>query len=200
MSGETLDFKKHLSLQVGQYCQVHEEEQPRNSEIPRTRGAISLGPSGNLQGAYKFMALNTGKKITRCSWDVIPMPDTVIARVNELANDQPEQFTFTDKHGRVIGDADNIDDFPGVDFDDDDDHIPGVPPADYMAQLPTVDEVDDVEPTGVDIQVEPEQNLDPVQETFEPIVEIHDDLDTPPPIVQESAPTAETTQEPAGVR
>ncbi len=25
MSGETLDYKKHLSLQVGQYCQVHEE-------------------------------------------------------------------------------------------------------------------------------------------------------------------------------
>jgi hypothetical protein len=23
MSGETLDYKKHLSLQVGQYCQVH---------------------------------------------------------------------------------------------------------------------------------------------------------------------------------
>ena len=50
---------------------------------------------------------------------------------------------------------------------------------------------DVVEPTGVDIQVEPEvepeQNLDPVQETFEPIVEIHDDLDTPPPIVQETA-------------
>jgi hypothetical protein len=24
MSGETLDYKKHLSLQIGQYCQVHE--------------------------------------------------------------------------------------------------------------------------------------------------------------------------------
>ena len=25
MSGETLDYKKHLSLPIGQYCQVHEE-------------------------------------------------------------------------------------------------------------------------------------------------------------------------------
>jgi hypothetical protein len=24
MSGETLDYKKHMSLQLGQYCQVHE--------------------------------------------------------------------------------------------------------------------------------------------------------------------------------
>jgi hypothetical protein len=30
------------------------------------------------------MALNTGKKITHQSWDVIPMPDMVIAYVNAL--------------------------------------------------------------------------------------------------------------------
>jgi hypothetical protein len=48
MSGETLECKKHLSLQVGQYCQVHEEENPRNTQVARTKGAISLGPSGNL--------------------------------------------------------------------------------------------------------------------------------------------------------
>jgi hypothetical protein len=65
MSGETLDYKKHLGLQVGECWQVHEEDTPRNSQSPRTKGAISLGPSGNLQGGYKFMALNTGKKITR---------------------------------------------------------------------------------------------------------------------------------------
>jgi hypothetical protein len=29
MSSETLDFKKHLSLQVGQYCKVHEEPRER---------------------------------------------------------------------------------------------------------------------------------------------------------------------------
>ena len=115
MSGETLDFKKHLSLPIGQYCQVHEEELPRNSQAARTRGAISLGPSGNLQGGHKFMALNTGKKIVRRTWDVIPIPDTVIARVNTLASDQPEQLIFTDRHGRLIGDVE----IPGVDFDTD---------------------------------------------------------------------------------
>jgi hypothetical protein len=31
MSGETLDYKNHLSLQVGQYCQVHEEDTLHNS-------------------------------------------------------------------------------------------------------------------------------------------------------------------------
>ena len=52
MSGEVLEYKQHLRLQIGQYCQVHEEELPRNSQVARTRGAISFGPSGNLQGGF----------------------------------------------------------------------------------------------------------------------------------------------------
>ena len=62
MSGEIIDYKKHLSLHIGQYYQVHKEDAPRNIQNPRTKGAISLGPSGNLQGGFKFMALNTEKK------------------------------------------------------------------------------------------------------------------------------------------
>ena len=38
---------------------------PRNSQAPRTKGTICLGPSENLQEGYKFMALNSGKKIVR---------------------------------------------------------------------------------------------------------------------------------------
>jgi hypothetical protein len=53
MSGETLYYKKYMSLQLGQYCQVHEEDNPRNSQIARTKGDIYLGPSGNLQGGVK---------------------------------------------------------------------------------------------------------------------------------------------------
>ena len=63
ISGEIIDYKKHLSLQIGKYCQVHEEDAPRNTQNPRKKGVISRGPSGNLQGGFKFMALNTGKKL-----------------------------------------------------------------------------------------------------------------------------------------
>jgi hypothetical protein len=39
ISGETLDFKKHLSLQIGHYCQVHEEDTPQTvrSLAPKER-------------------------------------------------------------------------------------------------------------------------------------------------------------------
>jgi hypothetical protein len=96
---------------------VHEKETPRNSQIARTKGAISLRLSGNLQGGCKFMALKSSKKIVRRSWYVIPMPDLVIARFNVLGSDQPHKMTFTDRHGGLIGDIE----IPVVDAGEDDD-------------------------------------------------------------------------------
>jgi hypothetical protein len=160
MSGETLDYKKHMSLQLGQYCQVHEEGNPRKSQISRTKGVIYLGSSGNMQGGFKFMALNTGKKMVCHSWDVIPMPDIIIHRVNAFCSNQPQQITFVDRHGRLIRDIE----IPGVDAnEDDDDPLPGAVPAIS----------DDIEIPGVDVKVPKAQDADPA-----PQVEI-DDLDIP---------------------
>ena len=71
------------------------------------------------------MELNSGRKIVHRILDLIPMPDAVIACVNTLGSDQTKIITFTDRHGRVIGDVetpgvgDNSDKgevgFPGVD-------------------------------------------------------------------------------------
>jgi hypothetical protein len=170
--GETLDYKKHLSLQLGKYCQVHEEENPHNSQIARTNGVISLGPSGNMQGGFKFMALKTGKKMVRRSWDVIPMTDLVIDKVNALGIDQPQQMAFTDRHGRLIG---NIQ-IPGVDANEDDnDPIRGV--------VPVI--ADDIDIPEVDVEGPEAQDAVPA-----PQVEI-DDLDIPhdDPAPIEIAPT-----------
>jgi hypothetical protein len=160
MSGETLDFKKNLSLQIVQYCQVHEEDTPRNSQVAHTKGAISLGQSGNLQGGFKFMALNSGKKIVRRSWDVIPMPIVVINRVNELGKNQPRLMTFTDRHGRLIGDME----IPGVDSTENEDYFPGVAPV----------IADDIDIPGVDMA-----GPEALDEVPAPQVEIYDLDDIP---------------------
>ena len=119
MSGETLDFKNNVCLQLEHYCQVHEEEIPRNSQAPRTKGGIFLIPSGNLQGIYKFMALESGKNIVQNNWDLTTMPDMVIARVNTLGGDQPKLLTFTGRHGRLIRNLEN----PGVGDDSDEGEV-----------------------------------------------------------------------------
>jgi hypothetical protein len=111
---EILDYKKQFRLSIGDYCQVHENYTPRNSQLPRTQGAICLGPSGNIQGGYYFMSLRSGLKITRYSWTLIPMPDTVIDQVNTLGSAEPEILSFADRRGRKIGEID----IPDVDSDD----------------------------------------------------------------------------------
>jgi hypothetical protein len=93
-----------LSIGFGTYCQVAENVEPRNNLTPCTRAAISLGNSGNLSGGQIFLALDTGHTITWHQWVVLPMPPAVIARVNLLGRAEPSILTFTDRHGREIGD------------------------------------------------------------------------------------------------
>ena len=191
MSGETLDYKKHLCLQFGQYCQVHEEQEPRNGQTARTKGAISLGPSGNLQGGYKFMALDTGAKIVRRSWDVIPMPDIVIKRVNTLGNNQPEILTFTDRQGQSIG----VDKIPGVDTaDTNTDEIPGVihePVIIDNTEIPGVTAVENDTPQQIEIN-----DLDIPETNTDPIIEENIIEDTVYPVVPTIPAQTEQPKEP----
>jgi hypothetical protein len=184
MSKGTLGYKQHLSLQLGQYCQVHEEDNPRNSQIARTKGAISLGPSSNLQGGFNVMALNSGKKIVHCSWDVIPMHDLVIDWVNALGRDQPQHMTFNNKNGRLIGDVE----IPGVDAEEDnDDHLSGVVPVIAYG----------IDITGVDVEGTETQDAVPAPQVKIDDIDIHHA--DPAPI--EVAPTQEEprTETPAPV-
>jgi hypothetical protein len=118
------------------------------------------------------MDLNTSKKIVRRSCDEIPMPDIVIDRVNALCRNQPQQMTFTDRQGSLIGDIE----IPGVDAnEDDDDPLLGV--------VPVI--ADDIEIPGVDVEGPKAQYALPA-----PQVEIYNlDIphDDPDPI--ELAPT-----------
>ena len=63
--GNSLHYKKHIGLNIGQYCQVQEEETPRNSNKPRTKGAICMVPSRNIQGGFKYMRLKSTRNNTR---------------------------------------------------------------------------------------------------------------------------------------
>ena len=64
LTGEVVHYK-FCSLSFGQYCQISEEDTPRNSLAARTQGAIALGPSGNVQGGHKFYTLNTGSVVVQ---------------------------------------------------------------------------------------------------------------------------------------
>ena len=56
LTGESLDYKKNLTLQPGQYFQVHEDEVPSNSDKAINQGSICLGLCGKLQIGFNFMS------------------------------------------------------------------------------------------------------------------------------------------------
>ena len=115
-------IKKNLGLHIKQYCKVHKEETTQNSYQQRNKGAICMGPSGNLQGGFNFMSLRSMQKITRRSWDMILIPDTVIYRINILVKYKQELLVFTDWKGRLIGDGDVY--LIGLDGDGDENEAP----------------------------------------------------------------------------
>ena len=51
------------------------------------------------------MSLQNGQNITRYNWDDIPIPKTVIDRVNVLGKDQPEHFIFNNRKGQQVGES-----------------------------------------------------------------------------------------------
>jgi hypothetical protein len=130
-----------LSLGFGVHCQVAENVEPRHSLASRTRAAILLGNSGNLSGGQIFLALDNGHMITWHQWVVLPMPPAVIARVNLLGKAEPSILTFTDRHGRKIGDYPRE---PEPVEDDDD------PVMEYIDDaIPVIDAQDEPEIPGV---------------------------------------------------
>jgi hypothetical protein len=133
-----------LQLRLGIYCQVAENNEPRNSLAPRRRAAISLGNSGSLSGGQLFLALDSGQTIVRHQWVVLPVPPTVIDCVNLLGKNEPSILTFTNRHGQGIGDL--AQDFePCADEDDNsfvaypNDELPEVDVQSGDAELPGVD-------------------------------------------------------------
>jgi hypothetical protein len=92
------------------------------------------------------MSLHSGQRITRYAWDAIPMPNNVIARVNLLGKDQPEELTFYDRRGRPIGNVELPGVDPGEDCDEpeilenipvaDNDHNPPINPPMQFAPPP----------------------------------------------------------------
>ena len=75
------DYSELVKLHFGDYVQVHQEKQITNNNKLRSVGAIALYPTGNAQHTWHFMSLNTGKRLHRQNWTLLPMGGEVIARL-----------------------------------------------------------------------------------------------------------------------
>ena len=72
-----------------------------NTMESRTKWGICLGPTGNMQGSYKFMSLSTGKKIVRRKFTEMPMTESVMNQIDKWAKKDRTQngLTFLNRKG-----------------------------------------------------------------------------------------------------
>eukprot|EP00804_Cyclotella_cryptica_P027597 CCRYP_007506-RA/>CCRYP_007506-RA protein AED:0.33 eAED:0.33 QI:0/-1/0/1/-1/0/1/0/237 len=78
-----LDWQKHCKYQFGSYGQAYDEPDSTetNTQQPRSRNVICVGPTGNIQGSYYFLDLDTKELIKRRRFTELPMPDSIIKRM-----------------------------------------------------------------------------------------------------------------------
>lgn len=86
--GRKIDLNHEFKLGFGDYVQTHEDNEVINTMAARTMGAISLGPTGNGQGSYRFLNLSTWRLVTRRSWTALPIPREVVEMINNRANEE----------------------------------------------------------------------------------------------------------------
>ena len=216
ITGFRLDYNHHCQLEFGTYVQVHEVHD--NTMRTRTTGALSMRPTGNLQGGYNFFNLGTGRRIVRNRWTSLPMPDIVIAQVNQMGRrdkttrnlifrmrDNETPYDSDDEDGSIAGVNDDkqdihdgaVLDFPDLLSDDDSDY------EDDESSSDDEDEDDDSEDDDDDSN----NDVEPIDE------EANDEGDDDTPIVytgrrtlatqssteQMTPPLIEENIEPAGV-
>jgi hypothetical protein len=105
MTGTTLDFANHCKLPFGAYAEANEEYPQTNTMAQRARAVICLGPTGNFQGSYKMMCIQTGRKVTRKMFKELPKPDSVIKRIEVIASKEKQDkvLVFADRDANPIG-------------------------------------------------------------------------------------------------
>jgi len=88
LTGRSFDYNKHCKIPFGAYVQANNQNQPTNTNAPRTIDCIYLRPTNNKQGGHKMMDITTGRVITHSKVTKIPISYVVIGAVEKLAYDQ----------------------------------------------------------------------------------------------------------------
>ena len=133
VTGRETDFKIDCRVEIGSYCQVTENNEPNvNSQEERSRDAIALHSTGNRQGSYYFLAIDTWEKIKRNQWTELPLPSNIINVVNQRGKDEgrapikrvSQTFLFEWRPRNKIFDEDEDQRYEETEDDDDEDYDP----------------------------------------------------------------------------
>lgn len=86
--GKKLNYERDLKLAFGKFVQATIPNSDKSMQ-ERTTSCLSLTPTFNNTGSYKFYSLKTGEIITRTNWKVVPLSDIVVSYINSLTIGTP---------------------------------------------------------------------------------------------------------------
>ena len=82
--GRKPDGKRDFRCSFGDYVQCTVPNTDATLK-PRTEDCVVMLPLGNRTGTVRMLSLSTGKLVNRDQFIILPMPESVIKRLNELA-------------------------------------------------------------------------------------------------------------------
>jgi hypothetical protein len=136
-----LDTSVHAKATFGSYCEAYSRPKQTNSQEERTTSCICLGPTGNFQGTYKFLNLNTGEVIKRAEFTELPMPDSVIKKVEFWADRDKQEardsLSFRNRNNERFSWDDDLLDEPLI--EDNAPEPPSAPFPDIPAEMPGIE-------------------------------------------------------------
>jgi hypothetical protein len=94
-------MKKHCKIPLEACVQANEDNNPTNTNAPRTIDAIYLRPMPNAaQGGHEVMNLETGRVVTATKVTELPMTQFVMKAVEKMAEEQGEKSLKITGHNK----------------------------------------------------------------------------------------------------
>ena len=89
------NYEQLVDLSFEDHVEIKNLNERTNSTTVCTILALALYPSGNLQGGWRMMSLNTIRLIYRSRWEKVKMTDALIDRVHEIGQHQRQRSMAT---------------------------------------------------------------------------------------------------------
>ena len=68
-----VDYERDCKAAPGEYVEAEVDREVTNTNEPCTHPCLCLGPSGNHQGSYKCLDIDSNRVVVRRTLDVIPI-------------------------------------------------------------------------------------------------------------------------------
>ena len=103
MKKRHLNYAEHCVAPFGQYVQAYQENDPKNTPVPRTMDGLYLRPTTDRQRGHEILNLATGHVVVRPHVWKMPITESIIKMVDDIAIRQEQKsLKITGRNEQVL--------------------------------------------------------------------------------------------------